>query len=47
MPRLDIKTNGSFNDEMIPENNKIFQENEIRKKCEVKKELLWSADKTS
>ncbi|KAM7075892.1 nibrin [Molossus nigricans] len=42
MPRLVIETNGSFNDETLPERNKISQENGIGKKCEIKKELLWS-----
>lgn len=41
-PRLDRETNGTFNDEAIPERNKISQENEIGKKCELKKESLWS-----
>ncbi|XP_015994088.2 nibrin isoform X2 [Rousettus aegyptiacus] len=41
-PRLDIETNGSFSDERISECNKISQENVIEKKCELKKELLWS-----
>ncbi|XP_039732984.1 nibrin isoform X2 [Pteropus medius] len=41
-PRLDMETNGSFNDERISECNKVSQENEIGKKCELKKELLWS-----
>ncbi|XP_066122596.1 nibrin isoform X2 [Saccopteryx bilineata] len=42
MPRLDIETNGSFNDETVPESCKISQENEVGKKREIKKELLWS-----
>lgn len=42
MPRLDVETNGSFNDETLPESNKISQENGIGNKCEIKKELLWS-----
>ncbi|KAM5313489.1 nibrin isoform 4-T5 [Glossophaga mutica] len=42
MPRLDIETNGSFNDEAIPESNKISQKNEVGKKRETEKELLWS-----
>ncbi|XP_015454173.1 nibrin isoform X2 [Pteropus alecto] len=41
-PRLDVETNGSFNDERISECNRVSQENEIGKKCELKKELLWS-----
>ncbi|XP_044905594.1 nibrin isoform X4 [Felis catus] len=42
-PRLDIETNGTFNyDEAIPESNRISQENEIGKKCEFKKDTLWS-----
>ncbi|XP_045310267.1 nibrin isoform X4 [Leopardus geoffroyi] len=42
-PRLDIETNGTFNyDEAIPESNRISQENEIEKKCEFKKDTLWS-----
>uniref|UniRef100_A0A8C6CPD7 Nibrin n=1 Tax=Moschus moschiferus TaxID=68415 RepID=A0A8C6CPD7_MOSMO len=41
-PRLDIETNVIFNDETKPESNKITQENEIEKKCELKKESLWS-----
>ncbi|XP_055993572.1 nibrin [Sorex fumeus] len=40
-PKLDIETNGIFNDEVELE-NKISQENEIGKKCDVKKEPLWS-----
>ncbi|XP_045871683.1 nibrin isoform X1 [Meles meles] len=39
--RLDIETNGTF-DEAISENNRISQENEIGKKCELKKDSLWS-----
>ncbi|XP_024422290.1 nibrin isoform X2 [Desmodus rotundus] len=42
MPRLDVETNGSFNDETIPESNKISEKNEIGKKYEIEKELLWS-----
>ncbi|XP_036905230.1 nibrin isoform X4 [Sturnira hondurensis] len=42
MPRLDMETNGSFNDETIPESNKIPQKKEIGKKHEIEKELLWS-----
>ncbi|XP_045698168.1 nibrin isoform X1 [Phyllostomus hastatus] len=42
MPGLDIETNGSFNDETMPESNKISQKNEIGKKHEIEKELLWS-----
>ncbi|XP_039096501.1 nibrin isoform X1 [Hyaena hyaena] len=41
-PRLDIETNGTFNDEAIPESSRISQENEIGKKCELKKDSLWS-----
>ncbi|XP_075861286.1 nibrin isoform X1 [Microcebus murinus] len=45
-PRMDIETSDIFNDEVIPESNKISQENEIgekcEKKCELKKESLWS-----
>ncbi|XP_054981920.1 nibrin isoform X2 [Sorex araneus] len=40
-PKLDIETNGIFNDEVVLE-NKISQENEIGKKCDLKKEPLWS-----
>lgn len=29
------------NDEIIPESNNMSQENEIGKKYEIKKELLW------
>ncbi|KAM5211225.1 nibrin isoform 1-T1 [Hipposideros larvatus] len=43
-PRLDRETNGSFNDDRILESNKITQENEIEKKCELKKELPWSTE---
>uniref|UniRef100_A0AC11CVY5 Nibrin n=1 Tax=Ovis aries TaxID=9940 RepID=A0AC11CVY5_SHEEP len=46
-PRLDIETNATFNDETIPESNKISQENEIEKKCELKKESLWSTKELS
>ncbi|XP_054548092.1 nibrin isoform X2 [Talpa occidentalis] len=42
-PRLDIKTNGTFNDEATLENNKISEESEIGKKGEIKEESLWSA----
>lgn len=38
-PRLDTETKGSFNDETIPESDKISQENEIRQKCDLKKGL--------
>ncbi|KAL2766939.1 nibrin isoform 1 [Daubentonia madagascariensis] len=45
-PKMDIETSDAFNDEAIPESNKISQENEIgkkcEKKCELKKESLWS-----
>ncbi|XP_044600037.2 nibrin isoform X3 [Equus asinus] len=41
-PRFDIETNGTFNDEAISESNKIPQESETGKKCELKKESLWS-----
>ncbi|XP_016054428.1 PREDICTED: nibrin isoform X1 [Miniopterus natalensis] len=47
MPRLDIESNGSFNGETMPESNKISQENENGKKCEIKKELLWSTKEES
>ncbi|XP_029779374.1 nibrin isoform X2 [Suricata suricatta] len=40
-PRLEIETNGTFNDEAIPE-SRISQANEIGKKCELKKDSLWS-----
>ncbi|XP_074211080.1 nibrin isoform X1 [Camelus bactrianus] len=46
-PRLDLETNGTFNDEARPESNKISQENEIGKKCELKKESLWSTKELS
>ncbi|KAF6323520.1 nibrin [Rhinolophus ferrumequinum] len=43
-PRLDRGTNGSFNDERVSESNKITPENEVGKKCVLKKELLWSTE---
>nr|XP_019581803.1 PREDICTED: nibrin isoform X2 [Rhinolophus sinicus] len=43
-PRLDRETNGSFNDERVPESSKITPENEVGKKCVLKKELLWSTE---
>ncbi|XP_065759131.1 nibrin isoform X4 [Muntiacus reevesi] len=46
-PRLDIEANVTFNDETIPESNKISQENEVEKKCELKKESLWSTKEPS
>nr|XP_020024862.1 nibrin [Castor canadensis] len=41
-PRMDIETNSNFNDETIPQNEKIIKENEIGKNCELKKEPMWS-----
>ncbi|XP_014446724.1 nibrin isoform X2 [Tupaia chinensis] len=41
-PRMSIETNDIFSDETLPGNSKISQENEIRKKCELKKEPVWS-----
>ncbi|XP_034524173.1 nibrin isoform X4 [Ailuropoda melanoleuca] len=41
-PRLGIETNGTSDDEVISESNRISQENEIGKKCELKKDPLWS-----
>lgn len=41
---MDIETNGSFTDGTIPESNNISQENEIRKKYDLKKELLCSSE---
>ncbi|KAL0599054.1 Nibrin [Plecturocebus cupreus] len=41
-PRMDIETNDTFSDETVPKSSKISQENEIGKKCELKKESLWS-----
>ncbi|XP_037658706.1 nibrin isoform X3 [Choloepus didactylus] len=46
-PRFIIETNGTFNDEAVPEHNKISQEDEIGKKCELKKESLWSTKELS
>ena len=46
-PRLAIETNVTFNDETKSESNKISQENEIEKKCELKKESLWSTKELS
>ncbi|XP_010610303.1 nibrin isoform X1 [Fukomys damarensis] len=40
-PRLDIETNNNF-DQIIPESDRIPQESEVGKKCELKKESLWS-----
>uniref|UniRef100_A0A8C8YVG9 Nibrin n=1 Tax=Prolemur simus TaxID=1328070 RepID=A0A8C8YVG9_PROSS len=49
--RMDIETSDTFNEEVIPESNKISQENEIgekcEKKCELKKESLWSMKEVS
>ncbi|XP_037658705.1 nibrin isoform X2 [Choloepus didactylus] len=45
-PRFIIETNGTFNDEAVPEHNKI-SEDEIGKKCELKKESLWSTKELS
>ncbi|XP_070248880.1 nibrin isoform X2 [Myotis yumanensis] len=42
VPRLDVETNGSFHDGTAPESDDISQENEIGKKCEIKKESLPS-----
>ncbi|XP_053462123.1 nibrin-like [Nycticebus coucang] len=44
-PKMDIETNDTFNEKAISENNKISQENEVRKKCELKKESPWSMKK--
>ncbi|XP_040481733.1 nibrin isoform X2 [Ursus maritimus] len=41
-PRLGIETNGTSDDEVISESNRISQENEIGNKCELKKDPLWS-----
>uniref|UniRef100_H0XTS4 Nibrin n=1 Tax=Otolemur garnettii TaxID=30611 RepID=H0XTS4_OTOGA len=38
-PKMDIKTGDTLNEKAIPENNRISQENEVRKKCEKKCEL--------
>uniref|UniRef100_A0A8C3X0J0 Nibrin n=1 Tax=Catagonus wagneri TaxID=51154 RepID=A0A8C3X0J0_9CETA len=46
-PRLDRETNGTCNDEAIPASDKISQENEVGKKCELKKESLWSTKEIS
>ncbi|KAI5255491.1 Nibrin [Manis pentadactyla] len=46
-PRLEIETNGIFNDEVIPESNKVSEEDEIGKKCELKKDSLWSTKELS
>ncbi|XP_014301440.1 nibrin isoform X3 [Myotis lucifugus] len=42
VPRLDVETNGSLHDGTAPESDDISQENEIGKKCEIKKESLPS-----
>ncbi|XP_036293229.1 nibrin isoform X4 [Pipistrellus kuhlii] len=42
VPRLDMETNGSPNDRAVPERPTLPQENEIGKKCEIKKESLPS-----
>lgn len=41
-PKLNIETNGILSDELALASNKISQENEIGKKCDPKKESLWS-----
>ncbi|XP_021111621.1 nibrin isoform X2 [Heterocephalus glaber] len=46
-PRLDIETNNNFDDKIIPESDKIPQESEVGKKCEFKKESLWSTKEIS
>ncbi|XP_057355324.1 ankyrin repeat domain-containing protein 26-like [Manis pentadactyla] len=46
-PRLEIETNGIFNDEVIPESNKVSEEDGIGKKCELKKDSLWSTKELS
>ncbi|KAI5211520.1 Nibrin [Manis pentadactyla] len=46
-PRLEVETNGIFNDEVIPESNKISEEDGIGKKCELKKDSLWSTKELS
>nr|KAF6300718.1 nibrin [Myotis myotis] len=42
VPRLDVETDGSFHDGTAPESDDISKENEIGKKCEIKKESLPS-----
>ncbi|EHB17725.1 Nibrin [Heterocephalus glaber] len=46
-PRLDIETNNNFDDKILPESDKIPQESEVGKKCELKKESLWSTKEIS
>lgn len=41
-PRLDLETSSTFNDETAPESDKVSEENEIGKKCDLNKESLWS-----
>ncbi|XP_023373620.1 nibrin isoform X2 [Otolemur garnettii] len=45
-PKMDIETNDTLSEKAIPENNRISQENEVRKKCEnkceLKEESSWS-----
>ncbi|XP_005381816.1 PREDICTED: nibrin isoform X2 [Chinchilla lanigera] len=46
-PRMDTETNNNFDDEIVLESDKIAQEREVGKKCEIKKESLWSTKETS
>ncbi|KAI5948193.1 Nibrin [Manis javanica] len=46
-PRLEIETNGIFNDEVIPKRNEVSEEDGIGKKCELKKDSLWSTKELS
>lgn len=46
-PRLEIERNGIFNDEVIPKRNEVSEEDEIGKKCELKKDSLWSTKELS
>ncbi|XP_006880584.1 PREDICTED: nibrin [Elephantulus edwardii] len=42
-PRLIKESDGGFNDDTLPDNNKIPPESEIKKKCNIKEESVWSA----
>lgn len=46
-PRLEIETNGIFNDEVKAESNKVSEEDGIGKKWELKKDSLWSTKELS
>ncbi|ERE83429.1 nibrin isoform X2 [Cricetulus griseus] len=41
-PRMDVERNSYLNGDMVPESNRITQEDETEKKVELNRELLWS-----